>query len=62
MTAGDFVIYTADPLMYGKMVIVTVTEDARLLCEAIHPDRHGDYARDVFDPQELELANKWAVA
>lgn len=62
MTIGDFVIFTADPLMYGRMIIVDVTANALLICEAVHADRHGDYARDIFDPHELELAARWAVA
>jgi hypothetical protein len=62
MTPGSIVIYVADPLMYGKMLILEVTKDMRLLCEAMHADKNGDFARDLFDSHELELAAKWSEA
>jgi hypothetical protein len=62
MTPGSIVVYVADPLMYGKMLILEVTKDARLLCESMHADKNGDFARDLFDAHELELAAKWSEA
>jgi hypothetical protein len=59
MTPGAIVIYLADPLLYGKLLILEVTADTRLLCEAIHADPNGEYARELFDAHELELADKW---
>lgn len=60
MSAGDIVIYTADPLMYGKLLVVAVAADGRLLCEQIHKDARGDFARELFDAHELELVSVWA--
>lgn len=62
MKPGDIVIYTADPLLYGKLLIVGVHEDTRLLCEAVHKDSDGEYARELFDAHELELADQWEKA
>jgi hypothetical protein len=36
---GDIVIYKADPLLYGRMLLLEVTEDNRIRCEAIRADR-----------------------
>jgi hypothetical protein len=58
---GSIVIYTADPLLYGKMLILEVVADGRLLCESIHTDREGQYARELFDAHELELAERWQL-
>ena len=60
MTAGDIVVYLADPLMYGKLLVLEVAADGRLLCEAIHREPDGTYARELFDAIELELASVWA--
>lgn len=59
MAAGDLVIYLADPLMYGKLIVLEVAADGRLLCEQVHADRRGDYGRELFDAHELELASAW---
>ena len=59
MKPGSIVIYIGDPLLYGKMLVLGSLPDGRLECESIHPDRNGDYSRDGFDPQELELAERW---
>jgi hypothetical protein len=61
MQAGDFVIYTADPLMYGKLLIVGVAADGRLLCEQVHADHRGEYARELFEAHELELHARFAA-
>jgi hypothetical protein len=59
MTAGDICIYVADPLLYGRLLILEVQKDNRLLCEQVHADSHGEYGRELFDAQELELASRW---
>jgi hypothetical protein len=53
---GTIVIYQADPLMYGRMVILEVEGPGLLKCESLHersPD--GTYRRDLFHPQELTV-------
>lgn len=62
MGVGDFVVYLADPLMYGKLLILEVAADGRLLCEQVHADAGGEYARELFDAHELELASAWKAA
>jgi hypothetical protein len=62
MAPGSIVVYLADPLLYGKMIIVDATENGLLVCECIHRDATGDYPREAFDPHELELAAKWSEA
>lgn len=62
MAAGDFVILVADPLLYGKLLVLEVTADGRLLCEQVHADQRGEYARELFDAHELELASAWKQA
>jgi hypothetical protein len=57
--SGSLVIYTADPLLFGKLIVIRVHEDGRLECEAVHKDSDGNYARDLFSAQELELAATW---
>jgi hypothetical protein len=32
MTAGSIVVYLADPLMYGRMIVVEITANGRVLC------------------------------
>jgi hypothetical protein len=59
MQPGSFVVYAADPLDIGKMVIVRAENNGMLLCEAIHSDSHGRYYCDQFHPQELELFEVW---
>lgn len=59
MASGDIVIYTADPLLYGKLIVLGAHKDGRLECEAIHREPDGTYARELFNPQELELASEW---
>lgn len=60
MAPGSIVVYLGDPLLYGKMLIVDLTADGRLVCESIHRDSAGEYPRDGFDPHELELYDDWA--
>lgn len=62
MAPGSIVVYLEDPLLYGKMIIVDLTEDGRLVCECVHRDATGDFPREAFNEHELELANKWAEA
>jgi hypothetical protein len=66
VTAGDLVVYVADPLlMGGEMLIVGVTSDNRLTCEAVHYERESEDdapPRAVFWPHEVELADRWARA
>jgi hypothetical protein len=53
---GTIVIYQADPLMYGRMVILEVEGPGLLKCESLHersPD--GTYRSDLFHPQELTV-------
>lgn len=59
MQLGSIVIYTGDPLLFGKLIVVGVHADSRLLCEAMHADHHGEYARDLFDAHELVHASLW---
>jgi hypothetical protein len=59
VSPGDFVIYPADPLLYGRLWIVGVHADGRLECEQIHADKHGEFGRELFDPLELELESVW---
>jgi hypothetical protein len=61
MAPGSIVLYIADPLLYGKMIVLEVVQDGRLLCESIHTDREGQYARELFDSHELELAERWQL-
>jgi len=61
MQPASIVIYTADPLLYGKLIVLEATADGRLVCEQVHADRDGAYAREIFDPHELELADRWEV-
>jgi hypothetical protein len=58
MEIGSIVIYAADPLNMGKMIVVSC-ENGMLLCEAVHADKRGEYYRDLFHPQELELLEVW---
>jgi hypothetical protein len=62
MQPGDFVIYVADPLLYGRLWIVGTHHDGRLLCEAVRREHDGTYARELFEPMELELADRWTQA
>lgn len=55
MTAGDLVLYVKDPLLFGRLLIIEVTADNRLLCEALHAEPDGTYARETFAAHELEL-------
>jgi hypothetical protein len=59
---GSFVIYTTDPLLYGKLLVIGCHSDGRLICEQVHADQHGEYAREVFDVQELEEYDRWAAS
>lgn len=58
MGPGNVVVYAADPLDIGKMVILSV-ENGLLLCEAVHTDSRGNYYRDLFHPMEVELFEVW---
>lgn len=60
MAPGEFVIYLADPLDIGKMVILSVEDDGLLMCESVASDSHGRFYRDKFHAQELELYSTWA--
>jgi hypothetical protein len=62
MSAGDIVVYLTDPLLYGRMLIIQVTPDGRLLCEALHADRDGDLYRGIFDAHEVDLASRFLTA
>ena len=54
MSPGSVVIFTSDPLMYGRMLVLEVTSAGLLLCESLHERLDdGSYRRDVFHPQEL---------
>jgi hypothetical protein len=47
------------------MLIVGVTSDNRLTCEAVHYERESEDdapPRAVFYPHEVELADRWARA
>lgn len=61
MSPGSVVIYLEDPLLYGRMLLLEVHQDGRLLCESIRADKHGEHARDLFDAHELETAEKWGA-
>lgn len=54
MTPGDLVIYTADPLLFGRMIILSV-DQGRYQCEAIHADPDGNHPRETFAAHELEV-------
>jgi hypothetical protein len=62
MAPGSIVVYLEDPLLYGKMLVIDLTEDGRLVCECIHRDATGEFPREAFKAQELELAEKWVEA
>jgi hypothetical protein len=62
MAPGSIVIYLEDPLLYGKMIIVDLTESGQLVCECVHKDAAGEFPREAFTPHELELAEKWVAA
>jgi hypothetical protein len=61
MKPGAVVIYPADPLLYGKLLVIGTHDDGRLECEQVHADRRGEFARDLFWPQELETFDRWAA-
>lgn len=62
MTPGDVVVVLEDPLNLGKLLILSVEDDGKLLCEALHADDRGDYYRDKFAALELELFDVWDKA
>jgi hypothetical protein len=65
VTAGDLVIFLADPLMFsGELLVLEVTDDNKLLCEQVNYEPVCDEPppRGVFDPHDLELADVWAKA
>lgn len=62
MQPGDLVFYTADPLLFGKLLILEVTEHNQLRCEAVHADSDGTFARGDFSAHELELHAKAKAA
>jgi hypothetical protein len=62
MSAGDIVVYLTDPLLYGRLLIIQITPDGRLLCEALHADRDGDLYRGIFDAHEVDLASRFLTA
>jgi hypothetical protein len=53
MEPGDIVVYTTDPLLYGRMLVLSVDLD-RVVCEAIH----GEPDRAEFSACELEPATR----
>lgn len=55
MTAGDLVVYKTDPLLYGRMLVLSV-EDGWYQCEAIRAERDGTVPRWPFRLEELEAA------
>lgn len=59
MKPGDLVIYLEDPLLFGRLLVLEVTADNRLLCEQLHANSRGDHGRELFDSHELELASRW---
>jgi hypothetical protein len=61
MKPAAIVIYVADPLLYGKLLIIGTHADGRLVCEQVHADRNGEFARELFDVQELEEYDRWAA-
>jgi hypothetical protein len=44
--------------MYGRLLVLDVDGDS-ILCEQVHADQHGEYARENFDVRELQLASRW---
>ena len=58
MAPGDVVVYRADPLLFGRLLVLAVTEHNQLECEAVHADKDGTYARGIFSAHELELAER----
>jgi hypothetical protein len=62
MAPGTIVVYPEDILLYGKMIILEVVADGRLLCEQLHADRRGEHARELFAPHELETFDRWNAA
>lgn len=64
MSPGDLVIWIADPLkLGGELLVIEVTEDCRLLLEAVHyePENEDDPPpRVILEPLEVELASVWA--
>jgi hypothetical protein len=59
---GSIVVYIASPLLFGKLIVIDIAPDGRLLCEAVHSDRDGEFARGVFAPMELETFDRWNAA
>jgi hypothetical protein len=35
---GTIVIYPADPLLYGKLIVIGTAGDGRLECEQVHAE------------------------
>jgi hypothetical protein len=58
---GTIVIYPADPLLYGKLILIGTHDDGRLECEQVHADRKGKFARELFWPHELETFDMWTA-
>lgn len=56
---ASVVIYSTDPLLYGRLIVMEHRPDGRLLCEALHADSDGVYARELFEDSELERAGEW---
>jgi hypothetical protein len=58
---GTIVIYPADPLLYGKLIVIGTAGDGRLECEQVHADRKGQFARELFWAPELEAFDLWTA-
>lgn len=53
---GDVVVYKADPLLFGRMLVLSEPSPAWFECEAVHADPNGEYARGLFGAHELTVA------
>jgi hypothetical protein len=54
MAPGNIVVFKADALAHGKMLIVD-ERDGWLICEAVHKDKDGRFPRNAFRPEDLEV-------
>jgi hypothetical protein len=59
---GSIVIYAADPLLFCRMIVISITSTGLVECEGVHKDGSGTYPREVFNALELELASDWEQA
>jgi uncharacterized protein YodC (DUF2158 family) len=56
MKPGSEVIYVADPMLYGRMVVSEVRKDGRVSCWVDPDTRHCREVEPPFHAHELELA------